>query len=138
MNIHKLAVSFLVVVLTFPFRSAMPAIIPADNQVQQSILSSIRGNRGDEITKYLNTLTDFDIPGNRGTYSKPQGGRILEDFLTKNPVKECTVISTGTSADGGEYTVGNLKAGGETYRLYFVLKEVDGKWLIHIFKITPQ
>jgi hypothetical protein len=108
------------------------------NQVQQAVLASIRGGNAGEITKYMNTLVDFDIPGNRGTFSKSQGGRVLGDFLSKNPVSECTVISTGNSTDGGDYTVGDLKAGGKSYRLYFVLKEVDGKWLIHIFKITPQ
>ena len=117
----------------------LPALAPhPDNQVQQAVLASIRGGNAGEITKYMNTLVDFDIPGNRGTFSKSQGGRVLGDFLSNNPVSECTVISTGNSTDGGAYTVGNLKAGGKSYRLYFVLKEVDGKWLIHIFKITTQ
>jgi hypothetical protein len=138
MHFLKTSLSFIVMVILLTAMN-LPATAPGpDDQVRQAVLASVRNGNAGEITKYMNTLVDFDIPGNRGTFSKSQGGRVLGDFFSKNPVSECTVISSGNSSDGGAYTVGNLKAGGKSYRLYFVLKEVDGKWLIHIFKITSQ
>jgi hypothetical protein len=138
MGIQKLPAFILLLILLLPAWILLSSGKPAGNEVQQAIVAGLKENRGEEITKHLNTLTDFDIPGNRGTFSKSQGGRLLQEFLQKNPVKACNVTNTGNSADGGEYTIGDLVAGGKNYRLYFVLKNVEGKWLIHIFKITPQ
>ena len=105
-------------------------------QARKEVIAALKAGNSDALAAYLNTMVDLDIPGYRGTCGKTQGARLVRDFMSRNPFRDLKEVGSGQRDDGGTYTITELKAGGKPYRVYFVLKETSGKWLIHLLKIN--
>ena len=83
-------------------------------------------------------MVDLTLPGYDDTSSKAQAGQILKEFLSKNPVKTFKVTNQGSSPDGSRYSIGSLDAGGKIYRVYFLIKTVNGQDLIHQLQLQES
>ncbi len=116
----------------FSFRPVPPAVIDDTNK---QIIAALTAGDADGLSAYFNTMIYLGIAGNEDTYSKTQATRILNDFFTKNPVKSVKVSQQGSSNDGSRFVIGEMKAGADTYRIYYLLKSVSGKFLIHQLQI---
>ena len=119
--------------LSFRFE---PASVEDDTNKQ--ILAALTAGNAVVLSSFFNNMIDLGIAGNEDTYSKTQATQILNDFFTKNPVKSVKFTSEGSSNDGSHFTIGEMKAGTGTYRLYYLLKKVSGKFLIQQLQIQKQ
>jgi hypothetical protein len=119
--------------LSFRFE---PASVEDDTNKQ--ILAALTAGNAVVLSSFFNNMIDLGIAGNEDTYSKTQATQILKDFFIKNPVKSVKFTSEGSSTDGSQFTIGEMKTGTGTYRLYFLLKKVSGKFLIQQLQIQKQ
>jgi len=83
-------------------------------------------------------MVDLGVPGSEDTYSKVQAKRIIDDFFSKNPVKSYKCTKTGTSNDGSQFSIGRLEAGNKFFRVYYLIKKISDKPLIHQFQIQEE
>jgi hypothetical protein len=90
------------------------------------------------LSNYLNAMVDLGITGNEDTYSKTQATQILKDFFSKNPVKSYKTTRQGTSTDGSQFSIGEMQAATGTFRIYYLLKKVSGKFLIQQLQIEKD
>ncbi|MGA3013583.1 MAG: DUF4783 domain-containing protein [Bacteroidales bacterium] len=125
----------LMAVLLLSFRSD-PASVQDDTNKQ--ILAALTAGNVVVLSSFFNNMIDLGITGNEDTYSKTQATQILKDFFTKNPIKSVKFTSEGSSTDGSQFTIGEMKAGTGTYRLYYLLKKISGKFLIQQLQIQKQ
>lgn len=125
----------LMAILVISFRSD-PTSVQDDTNKQ--ILAALNAGNADVLSSFFNDMIDLGVAGNEDTYSKTQATRILKDFFMKNPVKSVKFTSEGSSTDGSKFTIGEMKAGTGTYRLYYLLKKVSGKFLIQQLQIQKQ
>ncbi len=121
------------VLLSFSSATGMPG--GSADDPNKMIVNALSAGNAKDLSVYLNSMVDLGISGNEGTYSKVQTTRILEDFFSKNAVESVKINRQGTSADGSFFSLGEMKAGGKHFRLYYLLKTVDGKNLIHMLQI---
>ncbi len=112
---------------------------PADLQAAlKAVTRAIGSGSADVISPYISRMADLEVPGFSGTYSKAQAGKILSDFFSAHKVNEFSVTKQDGTGDGGIYTIGLLKCGDKKYRVYFMIKEENGKPVIPVFKINEQ
>ena len=108
-----------------------------DDTNKQIIAALSAGNAG-LLSSYFNTMVDLGIAGNEDTYSKAQAAQILKDFFLKNTVKSVRITKQGASTDGSQFSIGEMKAGADTFRVYYLLKKVAGKFLIQQLQIQKE
>lgn len=92
----------------------------------------------EELSNHFNTLIELSLPENEGTYSKTQSKFILKDFFKKNPPVSFEIKHQGESNNGSLYAIGTYKTRSNEYRTYYLLKLVNGKYLIHLMQINRQ
>lgn len=78
------------------------------------------------ISKNFDKRIDITIDDNSDNYSKDQAEVILKDFLSKFSTRDFTIIHKGSSPNGAQYVVGNLKTNKGAYRTYIYVKNTDG------------
>jgi len=100
------------------------------DETAKLISAGLQSGNAAEVSKYFNPMVDLTLPGYDDSYSKTQAGQILKEFFTKNPVKTFKITKQGSSSDGSQYSIGSLEAGNKVFRVYFLIKSVNGQFLI--------
>lgn len=90
-----------------------------------------------ELVNYLNDNVEMVILDKEGIYNKDQAEVILRDFFTKNPPRRFNLMHQGGKTKS-KYGIGNLETSDQTFRVYFLLKETNGKQLIHQLRIEKE
>jgi hypothetical protein len=128
---------FCLLLLLTPAVSGAPA--PSDLQpALKTVTSALGSGSADVVSGYFSRMADLDLPGYTGTYSRAQAGKILSDFFAAHKVSEFSVTKQDETGNGGIFTIGLMKCGPKLYRVYFVMKEENGKPVIPVFKINEQ
>ena len=120
--------------------SLFPFFVTADEQEEtdKQIITAITAGNAENLSKYFNSMVDCGIMGNEDTYSKAQATRIIQDFFDKYPVKSLKITKQGTSTDGSRFSIGELTAGGKLFRLFYLMKNISGSYVIQLFQIQEE
>jgi len=133
-HLWKLSLLMMAMVL-LPFHS-IPE--PGQDDTNKLIVSALAAGNAAALSDFFNTMVDLGISGNEDTYSKTQATQILKDFFSKNPVKSVKITRQGSSTDGSQFSIGEMLAGTSTFRIYYLLKKVSGKFLIQQLQIQKE
>ncbi|MEI7500889.1 MAG: DUF4783 domain-containing protein [Bacteroidota bacterium] len=102
------------------------------------VASAIQASNATDISKYFNSMVDLTLPGYDDSYSKAQAGQIMKEFFSQNPVKSFKINRQGSSSDGSHYSIGSLDTGKKVFRVYFLLKSVNGQNLIQQLQVQDN
>ncbi len=105
-------------------------------KTEETVIAALKAGDGQRIADVLNDLVDLDLPHYRGTYSKAQAGKLIADFIGEKKFSDFKLLRKGQVAEKEQYTLAEIKSEGQTYRVYFVVKDKDGKGLVPLFRIT--
>lgn len=105
----------------------------ADKHLEK-ILLSIRSADIETLSTYLNDMVELTVPGSEGTYSNTQAKFLLKDFFKKHPPLNIQVKHEGSSNKGSRFAICHYKHKSGKYRLYYLIKEKNNKYLIHILR----
>ena len=133
MSSFKLVVCFLPVFLLAGFLAKAG---PEETATQ--VASAIQAGSATEVAKYFNAMIDLTLPGYDDTYSKTQAGQIMKEFFSQNPVKSFKITRQGSSPDGSQYSIGSLDTGKKVFRVYFLIKSVNGQNLVHQLQVQEN
>lgn len=129
----KILFSVLIALFLFrPVFSEESAILVPDG-----IILALKSGNSKELAKYFNANIELQILEKENVYSKAQAELILKDFFSKNIPGGFTKIHEG-GKEGAKYVIGNLTTSTGTYRVYFLLKEINGASLIHELRIENE
>ena len=126
---------FLFLIILLPFHS-FPE--PGQDDTNKQIIAALTAGDATLLSGYFNSMVDLGISGNEDSYSKTQATQILKDFFVKNPVKSLKITRQGSSTDGSQFSIGEMQAGTDTFRIYYLLKKVSGKFLIQQLQIQKK
>lgn len=91
----------------------------------------------DKIAEYLNNTVELVILSNEDFYSKKVAESILKDFFTNHKVSDFVIKHQGGKNDSN-FAIGSLRTNNGTFRVYFLIKVVDSKSLIHQLRIEKD
>ncbi len=133
----KIAILF-IIITTVSISLFATVFTDTPNDIIQTISKAISSGKSENVAVYFNSTLDLTTPDNEGTYSKIQAEQILKDFFSKNPISSFTIKHNGSSTDGSIYAIGIYLSDTLTYRVYFLLKKFDQKYLIQKIEFELQ
>lgn len=121
-------------------RGASASASTPDQQVNgliQNISASIAALDIRELSSSFDATIELTYSNTRSTITRGHALAILNDFYEKNHPKSFKVEYTGISPVGnGQYILGSAITDNGIFKLYFFVKEHDGKLLIEELKIV--
>ncbi len=106
----------------------LPSLLLANSPESLADISRALGT-GDVATlnSYLDSEVELSVLGADDFFSKSEATDQLKSFFAKHSASKFAQIHTGTSpTTQAEYCIGNLEAGGKTFRVVIYLTQVDG------------
>jgi hypothetical protein len=122
-------------ILAISFWFVFAAAGSGPEETAKQVVTAIRAGNAEHVAKHFSNMVGLTLPGFDDTYSKSQAGQILKDFFSRNPVKDFRVTRQGASEDGSHYSIGELKSGAKTYRVYFLIRKIDGRTVVQQLQI---
>ena len=93
----------------------------------------------EKLSEYFDDSVEIAVLDKEDVYSKAEAKKIIQDFFEKNKAKSFSQVHQGTSkSKGSKYCIGNLVAGGNSYRVYIYLKTQGNKYLIQELRIDKE
>ncbi len=133
----KIAYSWVLLLIPVFFSLGfLPVASPEETAAQ--VTAAIQAGNAAEVARYFNSMVDLTLPGFDDSYSKTQAEQIMKEFFAQHPVKSFKVTRQGSSPDGSQYSIGSLDAGKKIYRVYFLIKSVNGQNLIHQLQVQES
>ena len=108
----------------------------SQNNVQNSISLAIKSGNAGELAKYFNENIELVILEKENIYSKTQAEQILKNFFNQHTPVNFKIVHQG--GDESRYAIGTLDATNGSYRVYFLLKSINGQSLIHQLRIEDD
>jgi hypothetical protein len=118
---------------------AMVLILAAQDQprIPSGIAIAFRTGSAAGLSEYLNGTVELVLPGKEDFYSKSVAETILKDFFTRYRSREFVIRHQGARGDA-QYAIANLETDKGKFRVYFLLKKVNGNPLIHQIRIEAD
>lgn len=115
----------------------MPVLLAASD-ILDNIGNAIRSGNASAISQYFDATIDLTILEKESIYSRQQAQMVLQDFFNKNPVSSFSIIHRGSSAQGSSYGIGKLTAGGQSFRVYYFVKQKGEGYFIQEMRFERQ
>ena len=104
--------------------------------VPDEIYSAIRAGNSKVLAKYFNSNVELVILDKEGVYSRTQAEYIIREFFNKNIPTNLIKRHEGKSGkEASKYVICTLSTSKGQYRVYFVMKNSNGEFTIHQFRI---
>jgi hypothetical protein len=120
--------------LVFGFLSTT---LNASDQIPDEIILSLRTGNAKVLSGYFNDNVELVVLDNDNVYSKAQAKQIVSNFFSNFTPESFSVIHQG-GKEGSKYVIGNLKTNNGNFRIYFLLKNSNGKDYIHQLRIEKK
>jgi len=113
------------------------ASLNSSAQIPDEIILSLRTGNAKVLSGYFNDNVELVVLDNDNVYSKAQAKQIVSNFFNSFTPESFNVIHQG-GKEGSKYVIGNLKTSNGNFRIYFLLKNSNGKDYIHQLRIEKK
>ena len=114
---------------------SLPAYLPAQQITMPADISlAFKAGNVDKLSEYLNSTVELVILGKEDFYKKSIAQGIIRDFFKEYPATDFVIKHQGGPNDA-YYAIGDLTTKKGSFRVYFLIKRVDSKPLIHQLRI---
>ena len=102
------------------------------------INNAIKQGDAKAVAAFFNDKVDLKIKDQEDVYSKAQAESVVKDFFLKNKVKGFTPAHSSASKGANQFVVGTLDTSTGKYRVSYLLKKNNEKFLINQFRIEDE
>jgi len=98
-------------------------------------------NQGDveALSSFFDENVELTLLDDDGLYGKAQATQLVKRFLSTNQPKSFKLVHQGTNNSGLYYCIGDMiTSSGETFRVCYYLKEIEGKFVMQEFGIEEE
>jgi hypothetical protein len=115
------------------------SLLAAQDQptIPSGIAIAFRSGSAAGLSEYLNSTVELVMPDKEDFYSKSVAETILKDFFSHHRSREFVIRHQGARGDA-QYAIANLETDKGRFRVYFLLKKVNGNPLIHQIRIESD
>lgn len=110
----------------------------AQNDVINNGKVALKTGSSKELVKYFNNIVELSFDGEKSNYSKTQAEFVLKDFFKKYPPVEFEYIHQGASKEGLKYAIGKYTYSGGSFRVYILVKQFNGNYLIDTLDFSKE
>ena len=106
-------------------------------QVPEQIILSLKSGNAKILSEFFNQNVELVVTDSDNVYSKAQAQQIVGNFFSIYTPVSFSIIHQG-GKEGAKYVIGNMGTKSGIFRVYFLLKQSDGKDYIHQLRIEKQ
>ena len=117
--------------------SIISICLTAKSQITDEIIQCLKTGNSKSLSQYFNQNVELVVLENDNVYSKAQAQQIVSTFFSSH-VPESFSVLHDVRKEGAKYVIGNLKTKNGIFRVYFLLKQTEGKDYIHQLRIEKQ
>ena len=110
----------------------------AQADVPDEIKTAIRNGSSRDLARYFNNSVEIGLDGEKSSYSKTQAEFVLKSFFAKNTPSGFEFDHQGSSDSGQRYAIGTYNSKGALYRVFVVVKQANGSYLIDTIDFTKK
>ena len=110
----------------------------AQTEVPSEIKSAIQTGSSRDLARYFNNTVEIGFDGAKSTYSKTQAEFVLKNFFSKNLPAGFEFDHQGSSDRGQRYAIGTYNTKTGAYRVFVVVKQANGSYLIDTMDFTKK
>lgn len=128
-SIYIIILIFLIPVSDSPGQSQQG--IPAE------ISMAFKAGNAEILAGYMNSTVELVMPDSEDFYKKGVAEGILKEFFRTHRTTDFVIKHQGGRSDA-RYAIGDLRTTEGTFRIYFLMKIIDEKPLIHQLRIEKN
>lgn len=135
----KLLKIFILTILIAIFPALNSVKAQSSEDVLKKVETAIKSGKSVDLAKYFNSTIDLELLENDDSYSKTQAELIIKNFFKKYPPKSYSIKQKGSSNDGSIFSIGIYNStNNKTFRTYFLIKKVSGKYKINLLQFEEE
>ncbi len=113
-------------------------LLHAQDDVLANVKAQFKQGNAREVSRYFNDIVEISIEGEKGNYSKTQAEFVLKDFFKKNPPSDFQKIHQGSSKEGLTFMIGKYVCAEGSYRVYIVVKQFKGAYMVDTIDFSRE
>lgn len=132
--------SFMRVISIILFISALSGQVQLSGQsvdIPDEITLAFKAGNVEVLSGYLNSTVELVLLDKEDFYTRNIAEGILKDFFREHPTVDFVIKHKGGRSESA-YAIGNLKTLKGNFRVYFLIKTIDSKPLIHQLRIEKD
>ena len=110
----------------------------AQADVPEEIKTAIRNGSSRDLARFFNNTVEIGLDGEKSSYSKTQAEFVIKSFFAKNEPSGFEFDHQGSSDRGQHYAIGTYNSKGALYRVFVVVKQANGSYLIDTMDFTKK
>lgn len=133
MKIQLLIIGFLILIMQLIANKSI-----GQTEVLSNTKVSLAQADPKNLTKYFNDYVEISFDGEKSSYSKTQAEFVMKDFFKKHPPVSFELIHQGASKEGLKYAIGKYSFSKGSYRVYILIKQFKGNYLIDTLNFSEE
>ncbi|HCC69725.1 MAG TPA: DUF4783 domain-containing protein [Bacteroidales bacterium] len=132
--------SFMRIITIFIFTAALSGFNNLCGQsvdIPDEITLAFKAGNVEVLSKYLNSTVELVLLDKEDFYTRNIAEGILKDFFREHPTIDFVIKHKGGRSESA-YAIGNLRTRKGNFRVYFLIKKIDSKPLIHQLRIEKD
>ncbi|MFO7851116.1 MAG: DUF4783 domain-containing protein [Bacteroidota bacterium] len=105
--------------------------------IPDEITLAFKAGNVDVLSEYLNSTVELVLLEKEDFYTRNIAEEILKEFFRDHPTIDFVIKHKGGRSESA-YAIGNLRTRKGNFRIYFLIKKVDSKPLIHQLRIEKD
>ena len=115
------------------------AFAPADEMSMDRIIKAISSGDASTLSSFFDETVELSILGEEDVYDRGEAAAVVKEFFAGHAPSAYSQVHEGTSkGNDSRYSIGNLTAGGKTFRVYVYTKSAGGKVLIQELRFDQE
>jgi len=107
------------------------------NDLPRDLITSFKQGNSIRLSVYFGDRVELAIQNKEAIYSKSQAKQIMAKFFREYPPSDFRKKHIG-GKPGARYVIGNLITSRGNFRINFLLKEQNGKFVVHQLHIEKD
>ena len=126
--------------ITWLFVGFMMTHFPAQAQdaLVSNVSAALRAGSSKDLSRHFNDGVEISIDDHRANYGLTQAEFVIKDFFKKHPPGSFDYLHQGESKEGLRYAMGRYTYAGGVFRVYMVMKQYRGNYLIDTITFTKE
>ena len=114
------------------------SVVAQSATVFEKIQKSVATASVETLSPLLLEAVEIGWDETKKTYDRKQAKVVLREFFKKNPPSGFEYIHKGASKEGLQYGIGKYTSGNGFWRVYILVKEVKGSFLIDTMDFSKE
>ena len=103
------------------------------------ISKALSAGNAEELARYFDESVEIAILDEENQYGREEAKNVMKNFFAKYKPSSYNQVHQGVSkGKDSQYTIGNMNANGQTFRVYVYMKVTNGKYIIQELRFDKE